>query len=192
MLEVLPEFSPYKPATDLHHKFIPPVDHSRLPTIESSEDGFKFVHLRSAIESKWDSSELGQTSKSDCVQLIICGSLIKASPNVKLSLQGFFYKIFLQEEEKIILSLLSKNNVSVIPIGHFVKKASPEFFGALIFELVDTDREHSLTAIVYLATFTQYSALKLPIYIFSVSQPESEIKTSVLYYSNQVSNVVPE
>ncbi len=64
--------------------------------MDSSEDGFKFVHLRSVKESEWDSPELVQAYKSDCVQLIICGSLIKASPNFKLSVQRFFYKIILQ------------------------------------------------------------------------------------------------
>ncbi len=62
---------------------------------------------------------------------------------------------------------MSKNNVSVIVIGHFDENAFPEFFCALIFEPVDTDREHSPAAIVYLTTFPQFSALKLPTYLLS-------------------------
>ncbi len=105
--------------------------------------------------------------KSDCVQLIIYSSLIKASPNFKLSIQRYFSKIFLQDEEKSILSLLSKNNVGVIAISNFVENAFPEFCSAMIFEPVDTDREHLPTAVVYLGTYPQISALKLPTYLLS-------------------------
>ncbi len=171
VLEVLPEFSPYDQVTDHCHKFIPPVDQLRqnlcLQTMESSEGGFKFVHFRSVVESEWDSPELVQAFKSDCVQSMICCSLIKASPDFKLSVQGFFYKICLQDEEKSILSLLSKSNVGVIAISNFIENASPEFSSAMIFEPVDTDMEDLPTAIVYLAIFPQFSALKLPTYSLS-------------------------
>ncbi len=135
--------------------------------MESSEDGFNFVHLREIMEPEWDSPELVQASKSDCVQLIICDSLIKASQNFKLSVEVFFHNIFSQDEEKAIVSLFGKENVGVIAIGHFVENASPEFFSALIFEPVDTHQEHSPTAIVYLATCPQFYGLKLPTYLFS-------------------------
>ncbi len=119
------------------------------------------------MEPEWDSSELVQASKSDCVQLIICDSLIQASQNFKQNAQGFFRNIFLQDEEKNILSLFRKENVGVIAIGHFVENASPEFFSALIFEPVDTNQEHSPTALVYLATCPQFYSLKLLTYLIS-------------------------
>ncbi len=140
-MEVLPGFSHFDPVADIKCLFISPVDHSRqylcLETMQSSEDGFNFVHLRELMEHEWDSPELVQASKTDCVQLIICDSLIKASQNFKLSVGGYFHNIFLQDKEKSILSLFRNENVGVIAIGHFVKNASPKFFSALSFEPVD-------------------------------------------------------
>ncbi len=89
--------------------------------------------------------------------------MIEASANFKLSVQGFFLKTFLQDEEKFILSLLSKNNVGVIANSHI----SPEFFSALIFEPVETDKEQSPTAHLYLPTSPPFYALKFLIYLFS-------------------------
>ncbi len=69
LLEVLPEFSHCDPVTDIKRLFISPVDHSRgylcLQTMESSEDGLNFVHLRELMEPERDSPELVQASKSD-------------------------------------------------------------------------------------------------------------------------------
>ncbi len=76
--------------------------------MKPSEGKFDYVHLRRIIESEWDSSELVQASKSGSVQLIICGSLIKVSANFKLSVQGFFFKMFFKKM-KIISSLQKQN-----------------------------------------------------------------------------------
>ncbi len=72
-----------------------------LQKMESSEDGFNFVHLWKKVDPEWDLPELVQASKSDCVQLIICDSLIKASQKFKLNVGFFFTTSFCKMKKKV-------------------------------------------------------------------------------------------
>ncbi len=62
--------------------------------MNQSDDSLKFLHFNQSIEIRWNSAELVKVAKSDCVQLMIWGSLRNVLSTSNITFRNSILKFF--------------------------------------------------------------------------------------------------